>query len=318
MKNELEYIDNNFKYINEKKYKKALANVHKYAEDVLTGLTDFDKSERRLERVLEALGESACADLPDGGICFIDHDYDLALDDIIMKMYITHLHTHCPNLVLACIRNNNPCSADEIINMIIAHYPDVNERSVRINAILIGLFNALIYSCNTTIVDYSIWAIHPVYTQEMKSNTKWLIEKNITAIKDSIDKTAILYRLVLMQKNDESVEQYKLFIEQCIANMPKSYKEWRKDSSNGNKLGAIITSAIVDFWNLENYEFAFELYRRIVAIDENYSQKVWTSRANTYMKLYLNATKKVFKENEWDNIYALAPDIIDTVLQNKV
>ena len=42
MKNKLEYIDNNFKYINEKKYKKALANVHKYAEDVMTGVTDFD------------------------------------------------------------------------------------------------------------------------------------------------------------------------------------------------------------------------------------------------------------------------------------
>ena len=314
MKNKLEYIDNNFKYINEKKYKKALANVHKYAEDVLTGLTDFDKSERRLERVLEALGESACANLPDGGICFIDDDYDLALDDIIMKMYITHLHTHCQNLVLACIRNNNPCRADEIINMIIAHYPDVNERSVRINAILIDLFNALIYLCNTTIVDYSIWAIHPVYTQEMKSNTKWLIEKNITAIKDSIDKTAILYRLVLLQKNDESIEQYKLFIEQCIANMPKSYKEWRKDSSNGNKLGAIITSAIVDFWNLEKYEFAFEIYRRIVEIDENYPNKVWTQRANRYIKMYLNASKQILNENEWANIYALAPDIINRVL----
>ena len=317
MKNKLEYIDNNFKYINEKEYKQALANVHKYAEDVLTGVTDFDKSERRLERVLEALGESASADLPDGGICFIDYDYDLALDDIIMKMYITHLHTHCQDLVLACIRNNNPCRADEIINMIIAHYPDVNERSVRTNAILIDLFNALIYLCNTTIVDYSIWAIHPVYTQEMKSNTKWLIEKNITAIKDSIDKTAILYRLVLMQKNDISVEKYKLFIEQCIENMPKSYKEWRKDSSNGNKLGAITTSAIVDFWNLENYEFAFEIYRRILAIDENYPQKVWTQRANRYIQMYLKATKQIFKENEWANIYALAPDIIDTVLQNK-
>ena len=179
MKNKLEYIDNNFKYINEKKYKKALADVHKYAEDVMTGITDLDKSQRRLEKVLEVLDESACADLPDGGICFIDDDYDLALDDIIMKMYVTHLHTHCPNLVLACIRNNNPCRADEIINMIIAHYPDVSERSGRINAILIDLFNALIYLCNTTIVDYSIWAIHPVYTQEMKSNTKWLIEKNI-------------------------------------------------------------------------------------------------------------------------------------------
>ena len=314
MKNKLEYIDNNFKYINEKKYKEALANVHKYAEDVLTGLTDFDKSERRLERVLEALDESACADLPDGGICFIDDDYDLALDDIIMKMYITHLHTHCQKLVIACIRNNNPCRADEIINKIIAHFPAAN----KLSSILIALFNALIHLCNTTVFDYSIWAIYPVYTQEMKDNTKWLIEKNINAIDDSIDKNAILYRLVLMQKNDESVERYKLFIEQCIANMPKSYKEWRKDCSNGNKLGEIITSAIVDFWNLENYEFAFELYRRIVAIDENYSHKVWTSRANRYMNLYLNATKKVFKDNEWANIYALAPDIIDTVLQNKV
>ena len=318
MENKLEYIDNNFKYINEKKYKKALANVHKYAEDVMKGVTDFDKSQRRLEKVLEILGESACADLPDGGICFIDDDYDLALDDIIMKMYITHLHTYCQDFLIACIRNNDPCRADEIINMIITHYPAVNERSTVINAILISLFNALICLCNTTIVDYSIWAIHPVYTQEMKNNTKLLIKKNISAIDDSIDKTAILHRLVLLQKNDENVERYKLFIEQCIANMPKSYKEWRKDSSNGNKLGAIITSAIVDFWNLENYEFAFELYRRIVAIDENYSQKIWTSRANTYMKLYLNATKKVFKENEWANIYALAPDIIDTVLQNKV
>ena len=70
----------------------------------------------------------------------------------------------------------------------------------------------------------------------------------------------------------------------------------------------------MDFWNLENYEFAFELYRRIAAIDENYTQKVWTPRANVHMKLYLNATKKVFKENEWANIYALAPDIIDSVL----
>ena len=318
MKNELEYIDNNFKYINEKKYKKALADVHKYAEDVMTGITDFDKSQRRLEKVLEILGESACADLPDGGICFIDDDYDLALDDTIMKMYITHLHTHCQNLVLACIRNNNPCRADEIINMIITHYPDVNKRSIIINAILIDLFNALIYLCNTTIVDYSIWAIHPVYTQEMKNNTKWLIEKNITAIEDSIDKTAILYRLVLMQKNDESVERYKLFIEQCIANMPKSYKEWRKDSSNNNKLGTIITLSVVDFWNLENYEIAFEIYRKILAMDENYPQKVWTQRVNGYIQLYLKATKKVFKENEWANIYALAPDIIDTVLQNKV
>ena len=314
MKNKLEYIDNNFKYINEKKYKKALANVHKYAEDVLTGLTDFDKSERRLERVLEALGESACADLPDGGICFVDDDYDLALDDIIMKMYIMHLHTHCQNLVLACIRNNNPCRADEIINMIITHYPDVNNRSVRINATLIALFNALIRLCNTTILDYSMWAIHPVYTQEMKDNTKWLIEKNITAIEDSIDKTTILYRLVLMQKNDESVEQYKLFIEQCITNMLQSYKERKKDSSNRNNLGPIITSAIVDFWNLENYEFAFEIYRRIVAIEENRSQNAWTQQANLYLKLYLKATKQVLKENEWANIYALAPDIVDSVL----
>ena len=305
MKNKLEYIDNNFKYINEKEYKKALANVHKYAEDVRTGLTDFDKSQRRLERVLEVLGESACADLPDGGICFIDDDYDLALDDTIMEMYIKHLHTRCQDLVIACIRNNNPGRADEIINMIITHYPAVN---------IIALFNVLIHLCNTTIFDYYMWAIHPVYTQEMKDNTKWLIEKNITAIEDSIDKTAILYRLVLMQKNDESVEQYKLFVEQCIANLPKSYKELRKNYSNGYKLGKIITSAIVDFWNLENYEFAFELYRRIVAIDENYSQKVWTPQANLRMKLYLNATKKVFKENEWDNIYSLAPDIVDNVL----
>ena len=57
MKNKLEYIDNNFQYINEKKYKKALANVHKYAEDVMTGVTDFDKSQHKLEKVLEILGE---------------------------------------------------------------------------------------------------------------------------------------------------------------------------------------------------------------------------------------------------------------------
>ena len=318
MKNKLEYIDNNFQYINEKKYKKALANVHKYAEDVMTGITNFDKSQRRLERVLEVLGESACADLPDGGICFVDDDYDLALDDIIMKMYITHLDAHCQTFVLACIRNNNPYRADEIINMIITHYPDVNNRSVRINATLIALFNALIHLCNTTILDYSMWAIHPVYTQEMKDNTKWLIEKNITAIEDSIDKTTILYRLVLLRKNDEGIKQYKLFIEQCIINMPKSYKEWRKDCSNGNKLGEIITSAMVDFWILENYEFAFEIYRRILEIDENYPQKVLSQRANRYIQMYLKATKQVFKENEWANIYALAPDIIDTVLQNKV
>ena len=310
MKNQLEYFDNNFKYINEKEYKKALANVHKYAEDVLTGLTDFAKSQRRLESVLEVLDESASADLPDGGICFIDCDYDLALDDIIMKMYITHLQSYCRDFVIACIRNNDPCRADEIINMIITHFPAVNEQ----NAILITLFNALIGLCNTTIVDYSMWAIHPIYTQEMKDNTRWLIEKNITKIDDSIDKTVILYRLVLLQKNEESIEQYKLFIEQCITNMPKSYKEWRKDCSNGNKLGKIITSAIVDFWNLENYEFAFEIYRRIVAIDENYPQKTWTQQANVYMKLYLNAAKKVFKENEWANICAFAPDIVDSVL----
>ena len=176
MKNQLEYFDNDFKYINEKKYKKALANVHKYAEDVLTGLTDFNKSQRRLERVLEVLGESACADLPDGGICFVDDDYDLALDDIIVKMYITHLKGRCNDFVIACIRNNDPYRADEIINRVIAHFSAVNER----NAILIGLFNALIRLCNTTIVDYSMWAIHPVYTQEMKDNAKWLIEKNIT------------------------------------------------------------------------------------------------------------------------------------------
>ena len=142
MKNQLEYIDNNFKYINEKKYKKALANVHKYAEEVMTGVTDFDKSQRRLEKVLEILGESASADLPGGGICFIDDDYDLALDDIIMRMYITHLDTHCQMFVLACIRNNNPCRADEIINMIRTHY--LNKQNA-INAILINLFNALIY-----------------------------------------------------------------------------------------------------------------------------------------------------------------------------
>ena len=252
MKNQLEYFDNDFKYINEKKYKKALANVHKYAEDVLTGLTDFNKSQRRLERVLEVLGESACADLPDGGICFVDDDYDLALDDIIVKMYITHLKGRCSDFVIACIRNNDPYRADEIINRMIAHFSAVNER----NAILIGLFNALIRLCNTTIVDYSMWAIHPVYTQEMKDNAKWLIEKNITTIDDSIDKTTLLYRLALLQKSDESAEQYKLFIEECITDMPKSYKEWRKDCSNGNKLGEIITSAIVDFWILGNYEFA--------------------------------------------------------------
>ena len=314
MKNQLEYLDNDFKYINEKQYKKALVDVHKYAEDVLTGLTDFDKSQRRLERVLEVLGESATADLPDGGICFIDCDYDLALDDIIVKMCITHLESYCRDFVIACIRNNDPCRADEIINMIITHLSAGKERNVIINAFLITLFNWLIGRCNTTIVDYSMWAIYPVYTQEMKDNCKRLIEKNITTIDDSIDKTTVLYRLVLMQKNDESIEQYKLFIEQCIANMPKSYKEWRKDCSNGDKLGKIITSAIVDFWNLENYEFAFELYRRIVAIDENYPHKVWTSEANVYMKLYLNAIKKVFKENEWANIYALAPDIVDSVL----
>ena len=202
--------------------------------------------------------------------------------------------------------------------MIITHVPAVKERNARINAVLITVFNWLIHGCNTTIVDYSMWAIYPVYTQEMKDNTKWLIEKNITAIEDSIDKTTILYRLVLMQKNDESVEQYKLFIEQCIANMPKSYKDWRKDCSNGNKFEEIITSAMVDFWILENYEFAFEIYRRIVAIDENYPQKVWTQRANKYIQMYIKATKQVFKENEWANIYALAPDIIDSVLQNKV
>ena len=315
MKNKLEYIDNNFKYINEKKYKKALANVHKYAEDVMTGVTDFDKSQRRLEKVLEVLGESACADLPDGGICFIDDDYDLALDDIIIKMYITYLEDHCRDFVIACIRNNDLCRANEIINMIIAYLPAVKERNVRINASLITLFKWLIHLCNTTILDYSMWAIYPVYTQEMKNNTKWLIEKNISAIEDSIDKTAILYRLVLMQKNDESVEQYKLFIEQCIANMQKSYKEWRKDCPNGNKLEEIITTAMVDFWNLENYEFAFEIYRKIIAIDENYPQKVWTQRANRYIQMYLKATKQVFKENEWANIYALAPDIIDSVLR---
>ena len=126
MKNQLEYFDNDFKYINEKKYKKALANVHKYAEDVLTGLTDFNKSQRRLERVLEVLGDSASADLPGGGICFVDDDYDLALDDVIMKMYITHLNSYCRDFVLACIRNNDPCRADEIISMIITHFSAVN------------------------------------------------------------------------------------------------------------------------------------------------------------------------------------------------
>ena len=41
-------------------------------------------------------------------------------------MYIKHLQTHCQNLVISCIRNNNPVRADEIINMIITHYPAVN------------------------------------------------------------------------------------------------------------------------------------------------------------------------------------------------
>ena len=43
-----------------------------------------------------------------------------------MEMYVKHLQTHCQNLVISCIRNNNPVRADEIINMIITHYPAVN------------------------------------------------------------------------------------------------------------------------------------------------------------------------------------------------
>lgn len=230
MENKLDYFDTTFTYIDEKKYRKAIQLVHKYAEEVLSGRIDFDKTNGRFERIMENLGECSCKNLPQGGICFVDENYDMALDDLIVALFSSYIPDKCFSLILACIRHSNVERGKYIISEVIrkkGSYLGKTAKRKHNDNILLSLFNSLIHSVTTTALHFSCYKIHEIDTQETKQAVKKIIEEYIDEINDPFEKELLLRRLFVLECSDINVKMYDSFIRSLVPKLPKTNKEWR-------------------------------------------------------------------------------------------